>query len=65
MKIQTSPCLVCSIPSVVEVDTTEYQRYLEGQYVQVAFSQTSAEDRELIMTGTHPECWKTLGAEDD
>lgn len=53
-------------PAVLTVDSEALRRYVADRMpVQVAFSTLSAEDRELIITGTHPACWDRVFGEDD
>jgi len=35
-----------------------------GKYVSDAFPDMPVEQRELLITGIHPECWKELGLDE-
>lgn len=64
--ITTKPCMFCAKESHVVVDEDAWLKFRQGMYVQTAFPTWSADRRELLLTGTHPECWtKLLGDEDD
>ena len=56
MLIQTSKCVHCGNHGLLEVDDTQWARYAKGMLVQDAFPGMSADDREMLLTGTHPEC---------
>lgn len=63
--IVTPMCLVCGQRSVVMVTDGEWARYAAGSPVQVAMPARNAEFRELVVSGTHPQCWdKVFNAED-
>jgi len=54
-------CTVCGNQAVLEVSAADYERWLiERLYIQDAFPYLSADQRELLLTGTHPECWDLL-----
>lgn len=65
IEIQTVPCLVCKKTSKVLVDYDGLKKYQEGALIQDAFPELSADVREMLMTGTHPECWKIMWPEDE
>lgn len=55
------PCVVCGAESVLRVDHAAYHAWrYQGELIQVAFPNLSADDRELMMTGIHPECWEEM-----
>jgi hypothetical protein len=56
----TSPCIVCGEKSKMEVSVEQYINWRNGELIQVAFPDMSADDRELLKTGTHPECWEKM-----
>lgn len=59
----TPNCPVCKESSVVPVKADALEAWNNGMYVQDAFPDFDAGKRELLMTGTHPECWDSLFAE--
>ena len=63
--ITTPTCIHCKRTSTVEVLRSDWERRLAGAAVQVAFPETSPDFRELIISGTHPECWTAMFGEDD
>jgi hypothetical protein len=60
IKVFTPNCLECGEGSVVEVDPWQYKAWRDGTLIQVAFPDMSIADRELLISGTHPECWDKM-----
>lgn len=65
--IQTCP--YCRKPSEIVVDADRYERWQEGKRrgesaaisgIQVIFPDLTADEREVLISGTHPECWDRL-----
>ena len=59
----TPACGCCGKSSVVLVPTDRLLRWRAGQHVQHAFPELSEVVRELLMSGTHPECWDAMFAD--
>lgn len=58
--LTTRPCPVCGERSQFSIDQAAYIRWERGAYVQDAFPHLTADERELLMTGTHPACWEKI-----
>ena len=58
--IKTKPCMVCDKYEVWSLDREAVTRWQEGENIQSAFPDMKAEDREVLITGTHPACWDKL-----
>ena len=63
--LQTPQCHYCHKPSIIELSQTELERYGalqrgEFRFIQDALPEWSADKRELLITGTHPECWDAI-----
>lgn len=59
-------CPVCGSMSILEVNAADYDKWLTKRlYIQDAFPYLSADQRELLLTGTHPECWDNLFGSDE
>lgn len=58
-------CSVCRTFTPVLLDGFDYFRFfVEGKlHVQQVFPYLSAEQREILISGTHPACWTRLFAE--
>lgn len=65
MQITTKPCIMCGNTSVVEVDAAQYNKYLDGGYVQDIFPNWAADQRELLITGTHGDCWDIMFGDEE
>ncbi len=61
IKINTNTCVHCGKQGSIVMPEDEYNKgltaYNEGAFIQEAFPSLSAEQREQIISGTHPECW--------
>jgi hypothetical protein len=60
MKI-TSQCNHCKVIHDQYITMTEWKLWQEdGNYIQDVFPHLDAPQREMLLTGTHPECWKLM-----
>jgi tRNA(Arg) A34 adenosine deaminase TadA len=64
MNVTTMPCRMCGNRSVLhDVDALGYVRWKElGENIQDALPGLDADQRELLMTGTHAHCWERMWA---
>lgn len=54
-------CTVCEEQSVVRVKEADYEAWNTRKlFIQEAFPYLSADERELLVSGTHSSCWDTL-----
>lgn len=53
-------CFHCGQANKILVESAKLEAWRNGAYIQDAFHDLDADDRELIMTGTHPECWNNM-----
>lgn len=53
-------CFHCGQANRILVDTADLEKWRNGTLIQDAFPKLDADDRELIQTGTHPECWNEM-----
>jgi hypothetical protein len=58
--VKTRPCTVCDQYEVWSLDREAVTRWQEGENIQSAFPDMNAEDREILISGTHPACWDKL-----
>lgn len=59
----TINCFHCGETNIITLDFMSYMRWYNGDgLIQDIFPNLSADERELIMTGTHPDCWKAIFA---
>lgn len=53
----TQACMFCGKASILTLDAELYARWIGGEFVQDVWPEWTAGQRELLITGTHPECW--------
>jgi len=63
--IETAPCIMCRRVSKVEVPTDGYYRWINGELIQYSFPHLPVGQRELLISGTHDECWNNLYPEEN
>jgi hypothetical protein len=64
-EIENPTCTVCGLGSKTTVDWLQYLVWQGGGLIQTAFPNMSAGQREMMISGTHPFCWKEMMGEDD
>ena len=64
LTVHTPRCIVCEQPGAVEVDFDGFAAWKAGQNLQEALPQLDADQRELLLTGTHAQCFEKLFAFD-
>lgn len=60
VQIQCRTCIECGEAGTVEVDAGEFRQWQEGMYAQYAFPTMPASQSEMLISGTHPECWERM-----
>jgi hypothetical protein len=60
----TKACSHCGKTSKMKLDGEAYDNWRGGMYVQRAFPGMSSDDRELLVSGTHPKCWDEMFPEE-
>jgi len=63
--IKTRACIHCHKQSDITVLKSDFERWQSGALIQKAFPEMPLEQRELLQTGIHPECWTILFPEDE
>ena len=58
--VRTRPCGVCGARGVVEADAAGVAAWRSGVLVQEALPDLDVDDREQLVSGTHPACWAEL-----
>jgi hypothetical protein len=58
--VKTKTCNVCDEYELWVLDRVAVERWQAGEYIQNAFPEMSMEDREMLISGTHPACWDKL-----
>jgi hypothetical protein len=57
------PCMVCNRRSHLRVPVSGFIKRMDGEATQVAFPHMPADQREMLISGTHPVCWDMMMAE--
>lgn len=60
--VQTPTCSVCGKTTLVELDEAKVERWLAGEHIQVVWPEMPKDEREMLISGTHPACWDRLFA---
>ena len=59
-------CFYCNEENVIIVNVHDLTFWQSGEFIQDAFPYLNPNQRELVKTGIHPECWENIfGKEDD
>lgn len=58
--VETKRCQHCGDTGVMAVSKDGLALRQAGAYVQDAFPELSAPEREQLISGTHPECWDEM-----
>lgn len=58
----TPECMVCGKGSAMTLDAKAFDAWRAGTLVQVAFPRLTADERELMISGTHGPCWEKMFA---
>lgn len=62
--VQTPSCTVCSRTSRLSVPRPGLELWRAGAYIQDVLPALTADEREMLLTGTHPDCWDRLWSTD-
>ena len=67
MNVLTRPCVMCGNRSTLhDVDALGYIRWSElGEDILLALPDLDADQRELLISGTHAHCWEKMWGPDD
>lgn len=63
--IETKECFHCKKTGKVEIFTQEMFYLNQGMHVQDAVKSLDKDEREMLITGTHPECWISMFGEEE
>jgi len=64
MLVATKPCPVCNQRSQLTVNEEAYFAWRNGALIQNVMPELSADNREILISGTHPKCWDKLFGEE-
>lgn len=63
--IETKPCPTCGGTSTVVMPAEAWAKWQRGVFLQTAWPEGSADDRELLLTGWHGDCWDAEFADEE
>jgi hypothetical protein len=63
--VTTRACSLCGGRSRVVVPTDDLESWRSGTLIQNAFPYFTPAERELLMTGTHSECWDAFFGDEE
>jgi len=63
--VHTIPCVGCGTTATFTMTEEQFNRFESDEHVQNIFPDWSAEDRELLVSGTCPDCWDEMYGEDE
>lgn len=53
-------CIHCKKDNQIRINKSDYNRRMNGEFAQDIWPNLSIDDRELIISGTHPDCWHAI-----
>jgi len=62
IEVTTPTCCECGRASSLRLPRVGYELWRAGLFIQNALPTLTAGEREMLMTGTHPNCWDQLMA---
>ena len=65
ISVPCRPCLQCGKSEVITVWEDDYKRWQNGALIQDAFPNMLPPMRELLQSGTHPQCWLEIFGDED
>lgn len=63
--VTTKPCTVCGKESQITAPAEGVKAWREGAFIQDALPELTTEEREMLISGTHPNCWDELFGDED
>ena len=60
VEVNTRKCILCGKSSKVVMPENAYSAWKSGYFIQYAWPTGSDDERELLITGTHGECWNRM-----
>jgi hypothetical protein len=61
--VTTKPCGICGKTTAMHLSQKDLNAWRDGMSVQEAFPYLSPASRELILTGTHNNCWPRMAGD--
>jgi hypothetical protein len=58
--VECPECMMCGKSAELEVDDAALAAWRRDTHIQDAFPDMTPDERELLITGTHPKCWDAM-----
>lgn len=59
------PCRKCGNSGTLTVPASAHKSWVAGTHAQYAFPRLTADEREMLISGTHPACWDAMMGPDE
>lgn len=53
-------CVICAKPNQIHVPDEVVARINAGDFIQDAWPDSTSDEREVLISGSHQECWSNL-----
>lgn len=63
--VRTFPCPLCGKVTVMPVPRDVVIAWRDGVHIQRAWPEATADQRELLITGTHAACWDEMTQDEE
>ena len=63
--VETPTCMYCGRRGQLEVPAAGWKKLQAGALIQDALPELDPDQRELLITGTHAQCWDALTGGDE
>ena len=63
--VDTKPCMMCGKASQVKMLVHHYIEWTNGGLIDRVCPEMPKETREMLISGTHPDCWDKMFQEDE
>ena len=58
--VEVGPCIVCQQKTLFNIPREVAEKINEGYSVQESWPYSTPDDREMLISGTHPACWEEM-----
>jgi len=65
VNVTTNPCIMCGETATVKMLVHHYLEWQKGGLINMVCPEMPAETREMLISGTHPDCWDKMVQDDD
>jgi hypothetical protein len=65
IEVITPECQVCHRTGALQAPAEGYKHWVAGESIQYALPDLTADEREMLISGTHPDCFDSLFSDDE